>query len=186
MSADAAFPSSDPALERLAPDLARRLAGAGVATRTVEHEAVFTVDEAQALRGTIPGVHTKNLFVKDKKGRHFLVTAAEDTPVDLKTLHGRIGASGRLSFSDAERMGRMLGVEPGSVTVLGLVNDRAGEVTLVLDERLLEHDILNAHPLTNRATTSLPLADLLRFLGATGHEPIVTPLSEASNDGAPS
>lgn len=186
MSTDASFSLDDPALARLAPALAEALRDAGIATRTHEHEAVFTVDASQALRGTIPGAHTKNLFVKDKKGRHFLVTAKEDTPVDLKTLHGRIGASGRLSFSDAERMGRMLGVEPGSVTVLGLVNDRAGEVTLVLDERLLEHDILNAHPLTNRGTTSLALADLLRFLSLIRHEPIVTPLGEATNDGATS
>jgi len=150
----------------------------GFATTTVEHEAAHTVAESQGLRGTIPGAHTKNLFVKDKKGAIFLITAREDTPVNLKHIHKHIGARGRVSFASAEAMWEMLGVRPGSVTAFGLVNDTEARVGFVLDAALLEGDLVNAHPLVNTATTTMRTDDLLAFARATGHPPTILPLAE--------
>ncbi|HHN68153.1 MAG TPA: prolyl-tRNA synthetase associated domain-containing protein [Thermopetrobacter sp.] len=144
----------------------------GIAHRTVEHPPAFTVGDARSLRGQIPGGHTKNLFLKDKKGRLWLVVAGEETAVNLKELHKRIGAA-RLSFGKAELMEEALGVAPGSVTPFALMNDGQGRVTVVLDERMMEHQTLNFHPLENTATTSIARDDLLRFLHATGHEPLI-------------
>ena len=144
----------------------------GIAHHTVEHPPAFTVEDARSLRGRIPGGHTKNLFLKDKKGRLWLVVADEETMVNLKELHRRIGAA-RLSFGKAELMEEVLGVAPGSVTPFALMNDRQGRVTVVLDERMMEHEVLNFHPLENTATTSITRDDLLRFLEATGHEPLI-------------
>ena len=144
----------------------------GISTTTVTHPPAFTVEDAKALRGRIPGGHTKNLFLKDKKGRLWLVVALEDTPVNLKALHKRIGAA-RLSFGRAELLEEVLGVKPGSVTPFALINDAEGRVTVVLDERMMAHDVLNFHPLVNTATTSIGREDFLRFLRATGHAPIV-------------
>ena len=150
----------------------------GIATTTVEHPPLHTVEESQALRGEIGGGHTKNLFVKDKKGTLFLIVAEETRTIDLKTLHKTIGAQGRLSFGSAEQMGELLGVQPGSVTALGLVNDTEHRVRLVLDAGLLAHDMLNCHPLTNTATTTIARDDLLAFFTATGHTPLVVSLDE--------
>ncbi|TFF25624.1 prolyl-tRNA synthetase associated domain-containing protein [Jiella endophytica] len=146
----------------------------GIAVSTIEHPPLFTVAQSQELRGEISGGHTKNLFVKDKKGRHFLVVAEESTLVDLKSLHRLIGAQGRLSFAGPDAMMAMLGVEPGSVTAFGVLNDRDGRVTVVLDEALLMHDMVNCHPLTNTATTTIGVDGLMEFFRSTGHEPIVT------------
>ena len=145
----------------------------GIAHSTTEHPPAFTVEDARALRGRIPGGHTKNLFLKDKKGRLWLVVAEEDTPVNLKVLHKRIGAA-RLSFGKPELLEEVLGVRPGSVTPFALINDKDGKVTVVLDERLLAHETLNFHPLENTATTSIAKEDFLRFLAETGHEPLIT------------
>ena len=106
-------------------DLIRYLDSLGISAITVDHPPVFTVEEAQALRGTIAGAHSKNLFLKDKKGALFLVVAREDAAIDLRHLHGRIGASGRLSFGQAELLLAKLGVTPGAVTPFGLINDSA-------------------------------------------------------------
>ncbi|MBO0903773.1 prolyl-tRNA synthetase associated domain-containing protein [Jiella sonneratiae] len=154
----------------------------GIAAATIEHPPLFTVAESQALRGEIAGGHTKNLFVKDKKGRHFLVVAEESRAVDLKSLHRVIGAQGRVSFADADRMMEMLGVTPGSVTAFGVLNDRDGRVTVVLDEGLLAHDMVNCHPLTNTATTTIATDGLMTFFRATGHEPLVARLDGDSGD----
>ncbi|HEX2017686.1 MAG TPA: prolyl-tRNA synthetase associated domain-containing protein [Aurantimonas sp.] len=159
------------------------LEGLDIASRTTRHEPLFTVEESQSLRGTIPGGHTKNLFLKDKKGRLFLVVAEESRAVDLKSLHRRIGAQGRLSFAGADQMQALLGVTPGSVTALGLVNDTAGAVQLVLDEGLLAHDMVNCHPLSNAATTTIATSDLMAFFRATAHEPLVTGLECGVDDG---
>jgi len=155
----------------------------GIATATVEHPALHTVEESQALRGAISGGHTKNLFVKDKKGTIFLIIAEETRAIDLKTLHKAIGAQGRLSFASAEQMQDLLGVAPGSVTAFGVINDAAHQVRVVLDDGLLAHDMLNCHPLTNTATTTIARDDLLAFFAATGHEPLVVPLDEAGPTG---
>ena len=151
-------------------DLFALLDDLGAAHETREHEAAFTVEDARRLRGLIPGGHTKNLFLKDKKGRLWLVVAGEETNVNLKQLHGRIG-SARLSFGRAELMEEVLGVTPGSVTPFALMNDRGGRVTVVLDEEMMRHDRLNFHPLENTATTTISREDFLKFLSATGHEP---------------
>ena len=101
----------------------------GIATTTVEHPPLFTVEESQALRGEIPGGHTKNLFVKDKKGRLFLLVLGEETVVDLKRVHEKIGAQGRVSFGSAELLQEVWGVAPGAVTPFGAVNDEAVRVS---------------------------------------------------------
>ena len=146
------------------------LAQLGIAQRTVEHPPVFTVEEAKALRGDLPGHHVKNLFLRNKKEEMWLVVALEDRAIDLKRLGEALGA-GRLSFGSAERLRRHLGVEPGSVTPLALINDREQLVKLVLDRGLSEGAPVNVHPLVNTMTTAMAAPDLLRFFAATGHPP---------------
>jgi Ala-tRNA(Pro) deacylase len=145
----------------------------GIRHSTVQHPPLFTVEQSQALRGRIPRAHTKNLFLKDKKGSLYLVTALEDAAIELKSLHNRVGAKGRFSFGSADQMREVLGVEPGSVTPLGVLNDTQARITVVLDAALMAHDLINAHPLTNTMTTAMARDDLLRFLRATGHEPLI-------------
>jgi Ala-tRNA(Pro) deacylase len=153
------------------------LASLGIETTTVEHPALFTVGDSKALRGTIAGGHTKNLFLKDRKGGLFLVVAEEDARIDLKRIHETIGAAGKVSFGSAELLTEVWGVLPGAVTPFGAINDRQGRVTVVIDEALLAHGILNHHPLVNTATTSIRREDLLAFLRATGHDPKIAAVS---------
>ena len=155
--------------------LLARLAELGIACRTVSHPPVFTVEEAKALRGELPGGHVKNLFLRDKKGAMWLVVAEEDRRIDLKALAARLGA-GKVSFASAERLMAYLGVVPGAVTPFGLINDRGQEVRVVIDAGLLAHDPVNVHPLTNDRTTAISPRDLLRFIEACGHEPQVIDL----------
>ncbi|TPW32642.1 prolyl-tRNA synthetase associated domain-containing protein [Martelella alba] len=154
-------------------DLFAYLDELGISYENMEHRAVFTVAEGDDLREKIPGGHTKNLFVKDKKSRYFMLTVEEYATVDLKTVHSLIGAQGRVSFGRPEQMRDYLGVEPGSVTALAAINDTNGNVTFILDEALMENSVINCHPLRNTATTSVGRDDLLRFIRATGHEPLV-------------
>jgi len=149
----------------------------GIAHTTVTHPPLFTVMQSRALRGQIPGAHTKNLFLKDKKGALFLVTALEDAAIELKSLHRRLGASGRLSFGAAELLRAMLGVEPGAVTPFGALNDAAGRVSVVLDAALMEHATINCHPLVNTMTTTISRDGLLAFLRACGHPPRIVALA---------
>src|SRR3954451_20927447 len=149
----------------------------GIAYRTVEHPPLFTVEQSQSLRGKIPGAHTKNLFLKDKKGSLFLVSALEDAPIELKSLHRALSAGGRFSFGSAELMRQALGIEPGAVTPLAAMNDRDRRVTVVLDAELMRHEIINCHPLVNTMTISMSASDLLRFLEATGHDPRIEPVA---------
>lgn len=145
----------------------------GIAHRTMKHAPVFTVAESVALRDEIAGGHTKNLFLKDKKDSYFLLTVEENATVDLKTVHTVIGAAGRVSFGKAEKLMEYLGVIPGSVTAFGAINDTGLNVKVIIDEGLMGYDVINAHPLRNAATTSIASKDLLRFIEATGHEPLV-------------
>ncbi len=147
-----------------------RLEELGIAHRTVEHPAVFTVEQAKALRGDLPGHHIKNLFLRNKKEEMWLVVALEDRAIDLKRL-GEVLGAGRLSFGSAERLRRHLGVEPGSVTPLALINDEGRAVRLVLDRGLVDSAPINAHPLVNTMTTALAPADLMRFFEATSYAP---------------
>ena len=159
-------------------DLLAYLAALGVETETVDHPPLHTVEDSQALRGDIPGGHTKNLFVKDKKSRLFLLVSSETTAIDLKRVHEKIGAQGRVSFGSADLLEEVWGVRPGAVTPFGAVNDQAGRVRVVLDEAMTRHERLNFHPLVNTRTTGLKSADLVKFLRATGHEPLVVRLRE--------
>jgi len=154
-------------------DLSAFLRDLRISTRTVDHPPLFTVEESQALRGKIAGAHTKNLFLKDKKDALFLVVAREEAVIDLKHLHQRIGASGRLSFGKPDLLLETLGVTPGAVTAFGLINDRSGRVTVVIDTGLLTSAEVNCHPLVNTATTTIAAGDLLAFVRATGHEPLL-------------
>ncbi len=156
----------------------------GIPHQTATHPPLFTVEQSQALRGTIPGGHTKNLFLKDKKDAIFLVVLREDARVDLKTLHHRLGA-GRFSFGSAELLRELLGVEPGSVTPFGLINDTARRVTVILDAVMMEEAVLNYHPLVNTMTTTIARDDLVRFLTATGHPPRIERVSEADVPASP-
>jgi Ala-tRNA(Pro) deacylase len=153
----------------------------GIGHTTVSHPPLFTVEQSQALRGQIPGGHTKNLFLKDKKGALFLVVALEDATLALKSLHRRLAASGRLSFGSAELLRETLGVEPGSVTPFGAINDTAGRVTMVLDAVMMGQPVLNFHPLVNTMTTSIRRDDLVRFLESTRHVPRIVAVSEAKS-----
>ena len=143
----------------------------GIAHKTVSHPPLFTVEDGRSARGAVPGAHTKNLFVRDKKGTPFLVVALEDAVLPLKSLHRMLGASGRFSFGSAELMRDLLGVEPGSVTPFAAINDNTGRVTVVLDAAMMAHEVLNFHPLVNTGTTTISRDDLVRFLEATGHKP---------------
>ncbi len=159
-------------------ELLDRLAAMGIAAETTEHDPVFTVAESQHIKAQVPGAHSKNLFVKDKKGRFFLISAKHDTAIDLKRTHEAIGASGRLSFGSAEQLRELLGVEPGSVTAFAVVNDTQGKVTMVLDANLMEHERVNFHPLVNSMTTGVSREDLVAFLKAVGHDPLILKLPE--------
>jgi len=155
--------------------LFERLVALGIETETVTHLPVFTVEEAKAHRVRHDGTHVKNLFVRNKKGAMWLVVLDEDRAVDLKELGRRIGA-GHLSFGSPDRLRRHLGVEPGSVTPLSALMDTEGLVQVVLDAKVLTRDPVHCHPLTNDHTTAIRGEDLVRFLRATGHEPVVLDL----------
>lgn len=153
-------------------EILAHLAGLGIATETFHHPAVFTVEESLVHTAHLPGAHVKNLFLKDKKDKLWLVTCRHDLRVDLVALSRRLGAA-RFSFGRGELLRAVLGVEPGAVTPLALVNDAAHRVQPVLDEGLVAAGRLNCHPLRNTASTVLATADLLRFMRACGHAPIV-------------
>ena len=144
----------------------------GVEQATHDHPAVFTVDEGHDIKAAMPGAHTKNLFLKDKKGRLWLISARQDTVIDLKAAPRTIG-SDRVSFGNEDLMFETLGVRPGSVTALGLINDLDRRVTFVIDKRLWDADIVNFHPLTNTATTALSQAAFRAVMRELGREPLV-------------
>ena len=144
----------------------------GIDHLTHDHPAVFRVEEGLELKAAMPGAHTKNLFLKDKKGRLWLISARQDTVIDLKRAPSLIG-SDRLSFGNEVLMWETLGVRPGSVTALGLINDLDRRVGFVLDRRLWEAETVNFHPLTNTATTALDQTAFRRVLVLLGRDPLV-------------
>ena len=156
----------------------------GIAHSTIKHPPLFTVEQSRALRGQIPGGHTKNLFLRDKKYELYLVVAEEDAAVDLKGLHRLLGANGRFSFGSADLLREVWGVEPGAVTPFGAINDHDGRVTVVLDAAMMAHHTLNYHPLVNTMTTSIKRDDLVKFLKSTGHEPRIERISGRPAGGA--
>jgi len=159
-----------------------RLDQLGIACETHAHPPLFTVEQSRALRGDLPGAHIKNLFLRDKKRRMWLVTVLESREVDLKTLRRQVGAQGNLSFGNAELLMTHLGVIPGAVTPFAVINDRARNVTMVLDKALMDQPVVNAHPLRNDRTSALAADDLIRFLEAEGHPPVIIDFDAQEED----
>lgn len=152
-------------------ELFKRLEALNIQTETMTHPAVFTVEEAQQHRPEAQsGTHIKNLFLRNKKKKMWLVVTREDLPIDLKALGTAIGA-GRVSFGSPDRLDQYLGVKPGSVTPFAVINDEQGVVEVVLDKAIFDEDLVHCHPLVNTMTTAIRGEDLLRFLRDTGHEP---------------
>jgi Ala-tRNA(Pro) deacylase len=135
----------------------------GFKTRTIEHEAIFTVSEGHDIKQNLLGAHTKNLFLRDDKNRQILISAEQSTPIPLKALPKLLGC-GRLSFGSEERLMRALGVRPGSVSAFSLLNDTEKNVSFYLDKVLYDAEFINFHPLVNTATTTISRDDFLCFL----------------------
>ncbi len=150
----------------------------GIVHSTIKHPPLFTVEQSRALRGQVPGGHTKNLFLRDKKNALYLVVAEEDAKIELKGLHRRLRAIGRFSFGSTDLLREVLGVAPGAVTPFGVINDTEGRVTVVLNATLMEHETINCHPLVNTMTTSIRRDDLVKFLESTGHTPRIDRISD--------
>jgi len=170
----AEIPELPPPDEREAA-LYRRFSELGIAWLTHAHAPVFTVEEARALRGSLPGLHTKNLFLEDRKGRFWLVVAREELTVDLNALAKLIPAP-RFSFGKTGDLIAFLGIAPGSVNPFTVMNDHNNRVTVVLDEELARGGTVNFHPMRNDRTTAISSHALIRFLEATGHRPILATL----------
>ena len=164
-------------------DLFARFAELGIDTETVDHPAVFTVAESSKLERELPGGHTKNLFLKDKKGRLFLVVALGHAHIDLKSLHKTL-ACDRLSFGRPELLMEVLGVPAGSVTPFALINDTAHRMTVILDADMMRHERLNYHPLLNTATTNIARQDLLTFIRSCRHEPRIVAVASPELTGS--
>lgn len=160
---------ANPATDQI---LLARLDELGIEHRTQQHRPVFTVAESAEVKAMMPGGHTKNLFLKDKKGALFLLCAIAETKIDLNAAAKLAGASGRFSFGSGELLMEKLGVTPGSVTLFAMINDPAREVTLILDEALYQHDPVNFHPLRNDATTAISPAGMARFVESLGRTPV--------------
>ena len=160
-------------------DLIARLEELGIPCTTHEHEPVYSVADNRTLRGSLPGIHCKTLFFKDKKARLWLAVVEESRELDLKALAGLIG-SARLSFARPERVRDILGVEPGAVTPLALINDTGEDIGVYIDRAIMEADLVNLHPLVNNQTTALHPRDLLRFLSTCGYDPRVIDLAPAT------
>ena len=158
-----------------------RLEGLGIAFTRHDHAPTFSVAESEYLKTHIPGLHCRNLFVRDKKEDMFLVVAGNDTPVDMKKLAVLLGC-GRLSFGSAERLWRHLGVRPGSVCPFAIINDKEGLVEIVLDKSMMDADVVNYHPLENDKTIGLAPAGLLKFIESCGHVPRIADLALAAPD----
>lgn len=150
-------------------DLFEYLAQLGINTATIEHEPLFTVEQADKIALSIPGGHIKNLFLKDDNKQLWLLVADAHTKIDLKKV-GQLLNARKLRFADADLLWQSLGVKPGSVTPFALINDPEHKINVVLDKAILDLDILNAHPLENTATTSISLDEFKKFLDASGHK----------------
>jgi Ala-tRNA(Pro) deacylase len=158
-------------------DLFQRLESLGITTKTKAHAAVFTVEEAQLVHDGIPGGHCKNLFCKDEKGVLWLIVCLEDARVDLKAAPAKIGSK-RLTFGKPDLLMEVLGVEPGSVTPFGLINDTAVRTNVILDSTMMSQETLNYHPLKNNETTSIRSSDLITFIKSCGHDPKVVAVAD--------
>jgi Ala-tRNA(Pro) deacylase len=158
-------------------DLFQRFQTLGLKTQTVEHEPVFTVEEAMRVHDRVEGGHCKNLFCKDEKGVLWLIVALHDAVINLKAAPAKI-SSKRLTFGKPELLLEVLGVEPGSVTPFGLINDTTTRVNVILDEAMMKLPLVNFHPLKNDASTTISPDDLLTFISSCGHSPKVVAVSD--------
>jgi Ala-tRNA(Pro) deacylase len=158
-------------------DLLAFLDAHGIEHATLDHPAVFRVGEGEEIQAALPGAHTKNLFLKDSRGQLWLISARQDTRIDLKRLPAVIGAA-KLSFGSAALLEETLGVTPGSVTAFALINDKARAVRFILDARLDEAELVNFHPLVNTATTTVGRAGFRAFLSALGIAPHVVDFTQ--------
>lgn len=147
----------------------------GITYELHTHQAVFTVEESSKINAEIPGTHCRNLYLRDKKKKNFLLVAANETEVDLKKLHDLLGC-GRLSFGSADRLWQFLGIRPGSVCPFTVINDKDHQVQIVLDAQMMKGEIVNYHPLDNTMTIGITPDDLLKFLDHTGHTPLILDL----------
>ena len=163
---------------RKSDELLEYLKSNGIGAQTFEHPPVHTVDESRILRGNIPGAHTKNLFLRDSKKSYFLVATEESATIRLKELGRKIGAKGSLSFASPDDLVQLLGVPPGSVSLLAAINDTNKVVTVVIDRRLSSASTINCHPLTNTRTTTLFREGLATFLASTDHTPVYISLEK--------
>ena len=150
-----------------------------IAHNTLDHDPIFRVEDSLELKAQRPGANTKNLFLKDKAGKFFLICAQSDTNIRINKLHPILGCK-RLSFGKTDPLLELLGVTPGSVTLFSILNDTESAVTLILDAALMNHDIVNFHPLLNDATTAISSADMIMFAKATGHDPVILDFAELS------
>ena len=164
-----------PPLPTTPQDLFEILQSLDIAYECHNHEATFTVAESDTLKANIPGVHCRNLYLRDKKKKNFLVVAANDTEVDMKSLQEKLGC-GRLSFGSADRLWEFLGIRPGSVCPFTVINDKDHHVQVVLDAQMMKGEIVNYHPMDNTMTIGLTPDDLLKFFAHTGHTPITLDL----------
>lgn len=153
------------------------LASIGIKAPIVDYPAHSTVEEGKRLRGALPGTFTKNLLLKDKKGRLFFVTAHEDSDIDLKTLHTTIGAHGRLGFAPPDLMAALLHVAPGTATPLALMNDKDATITLIVDEALDGAEQLNFHPMVHTESIGLTWEEFATFARSSGHTPTLAAMS---------
>jgi Ala-tRNA(Pro) deacylase len=153
----------------------------GIATTLYHHPPVFTVAEAERVDKEIEGAHTRNLFLRDKREKMFLVTLRHDTKVDLKKLSDLLGC-GRFSFGSPERLWTYLGVRPGSVTPLSILNDTDRKVQIVLEYGMMNEEKVNFHPLNNAMTVGMTPADLMTILEKENITPIILDLSLVAPD----
>jgi Ala-tRNA(Pro) deacylase len=174
-------PPTSGGLNPAANRLFDRFAELGITAPTVPYPAHKTVEEGKQLRGEMSGRFTKNLLLKDKKDRLYLLSIDEDRALDLKTLHTHIGASGRLGFAAQDRMTELLGVAPGALTPLGLINDRDRVVVPIIDASLMDAEQVNFHPLVNDRSTGLSPAELLMFIASCGHEARIVDLDASGS-----
>ncbi len=172
---------SDEAIESAQERLFKRFLALGIVSHPVPYPAHKTVEEGKLLRGKMAGTFTKNLLLKDKKDRYFLIAVHEDRVLNLKTLHLRIGAKGQLSFASTERMVELLEVVSGALTPLALINDTANRVTMVVDSSLLEADRVNFHPLIHTESVGLKPGELLAFIRSCEREPLLIDFDTAAS-----
>ncbi len=160
-----------------AEQVLQALTDLGVDHHTITHEPLYTVDEAKSIDYGAPGAHSKNLFLRNKKGRMFLLVIEEDRSIDLKALRDKLLLTGgQFAFASTERMAKFLGVVPGSVTPLAAINDHGGKVQIIIEKALLQQEWIYLHPCRNTHSTRMRTADLLHVLQAWNHEALLLEL----------